>query len=180
VLDGRQSKLQQEMSFDPKKVVQDQRRDQLSESWFLTKIHEFNQAHNRLKHTVHTTWRYPLPPWGRAVMACVYFSIPVVAGYYVSTYAAGKSEATIEERFGGVSKSNIQGFGDKIVVHDESGERTQKVGAGGWGGGVRLATSDEETQEINRVNLERFLKKQRRLRRKRERETQQNEDDANS
>ena len=23
-------------------------------------------------------------------MACVYFSIPVVAGYYVSTYAAGK------------------------------------------------------------------------------------------
>ena len=79
-----------------------------------------------------------------------------------------------------VSKSNIQGFGDKIVVHDESGERTQEVGAGGWGGGVRLATSDEETQEINRVNLERFLKKQRRLRRKRERETQQNEDDANS
>ena len=88
------------MAFDPKKLIREQRENQISSSWFLTKIHEFNQAHNRLKHTVHTAWRYPLPPWGRAVMACVYFSIPVAVGYVVSTAAISKSEATVEARFG--------------------------------------------------------------------------------
>lgn len=67
-------------------------------------------------------------------------------------------------------KSRIQGLGDKKVVKDERGERTEVVGAGGWGGGVRLATSDQETQDVNRVNLERFLRKQRRLQEKRQRE----------
>lgn len=58
-----------------------------------------------------------------------------------------------------------------IVADDASGEkRVEKVGAGGWGGGVRLATSNEMTQKVNRTNLERFLKKQRRLKEKRERE----------
>lgn len=57
------------------------------------------------------------------------------------------------------------------MVKDESGEeRTERVGAGGWGGGVHLVTSDQETQETNRVNLERFLRQQRRLMKKRERE----------
>lgn len=54
------------------------------------------------------------------------------------------------------------------------------VGAGGWGGGVRLATSDQETQDKNRVNLERFLRKQKRLKEKRERDAtpSANETDA--
>ena len=60
-----------------------------------------------------------------------------------------------------------------MVIKDEKGnERTERVGAGGWGGGVRLVTSDQETQETNRINLERFLRKQRRLMKKREREKQ--------
>ena len=33
-----------------------------------------------------------------------------------------------------------------------------------------MVTNDKDTQEINRVNLERFLKKQRKLKAKRERE----------
>ena len=66
--------------------------------------------------------------------------------------------------------SNIQGIGDKMVVKGEDGEYVKKVGAGGWGGGVRLATSDKETQEVNRLNLERFFRKQRRLKEKREKE----------
>ena len=55
-------------------------------------------------------------------------------------------------------------------MKDESGERVERIGAGGWGGGVHLVTSDQETQDINRVNLERFLKKQRRLKEQRERD----------
>jgi hypothetical protein len=88
------------MSFDPQKLVREQQQEKRSQSWLLTRVHEFTQAHNRLKHTVHTTWKYPLPPWGRAVMGCLYFSVPVVAGYYVSLWAVDKSEATVQERFG--------------------------------------------------------------------------------
>jgi hypothetical protein len=71
--------------------------------------------------------------------------------------------------------------GDKRVVRDEeTGEqRAEKVGAGGWGGGVHLLTSDQETQETNRVNLERFMKKQRRLKEKRERKARRKEEEAN-
>lgn len=76
-----------------------------------------------------------------------------------------------------VDKNAIQGLGDKTVVKDESGERTERVGAGGWGGGVHLVTSDKETQDINRVNLERFFRKQRRLKEKRERETKDEEEE---
>jgi len=77
-------------------------------------------------------------------------------------------------------KSHIQGLGDKKVIVDENGERMEVVGAGGWGGGVRLATSDQETQDKNRVNLERFLRKQKRLKEKRERDAtpSANETDA--
>lgn len=87
------------MSFDPKKVLLEQQEAQRSQSWILTKIHDFNSAHNRLKHHVHTAWRYPLPPWGRAIMGCVYFSIPVVAGYFVSSWVVSESEAKTKERF---------------------------------------------------------------------------------
>lgn len=152
------------MSFDPQKVLREQQEAERSSSWILTKIHEFNTAHNRLKHHVHTAWRYPLPPWGRAIMGCVYFSIPVFVGYGFSSWIVSQSEATVEERLAGsgsASKS-IQGLGDKTIVKDESGERVERIGAGGWGGGVHLVTSDQATQDINRVNLERFLKKQRR------------------
>lgn len=88
------------MSFDPQKALRQQREAEISKSWFLTKLHEFNQAHNRVKNTVHTAWRYPLPPWGRAMMGFVYFSIPVIAGYYLGNWAYSKSESTLEERFG--------------------------------------------------------------------------------
>jgi hypothetical protein len=86
------------MSFDPKKVMQEQQEARRSQSWLLTKVHEFNQAHNRLKHTVHTAWRYPLPPWGRFIMGCFYFSLPVTGGYYLMTKTVSKSEETMEER----------------------------------------------------------------------------------
>ena len=93
---------------------------------------------------------------------------------------------------------NIQGLGDQRVLPVDpaaattttatdaattstSSLRTQKVGAGGWGGGVHLATSDPATQEVNRVNLERFLKRQRRLKERRERQQQEEpQDKANN
>jgi hypothetical protein len=55
----------------------------------------------------------------------------------------------------------------------------QKLGAGGWGGGVHLVNSDNETQDVNRINLERFMKKQRRLKEKREKEALNEASDKN-
>ena len=72
----------------------------------------------------------------------------------------------------------IQGLGDKTIVEDSNtGEkRIQKVGAGGWGGGVHLVTSDQKTQDVNKVSLERFLKQQRRRLKKKKAMEEQEED----
>lgn len=37
-------------------------------------------------------------------MGCVYFSIPVVAGYAVSNWVVTQSEATVDKRFADVGK----------------------------------------------------------------------------
>ena len=169
------------MSFNPKRTLEEQQQEKMSGSFLQRKLHEFNQAHNRLKHTVHTAWRYPLPPWGRAVMGFVYFSIPVVWAYTYVTPKIAIAEENMKKRQanvgdGGGQVERFQGFGNKIMVQDKSGSsHVEKIGAGGWGGGVRLANSDERTHEINKINLERFMKKQRRLKKKREREAQKKE-----
>ena len=95
------------MSFDPQKAIREQQEVRRSQSWFLTKIHEFNAAHNQLKHHVHTAYRYPLPPWGRAVMGLVYFSIPVVVGYAVSSWVVSRAESTVDERLNGDGKLKL-------------------------------------------------------------------------
>ena len=43
----------------------------------------FHERHERLKHRVHTAWKYPLPRWGQYAMGCFYASIPIVGGWYV-------------------------------------------------------------------------------------------------
>ena len=65
----------------------------------------FHQRHERLKNYVHNGFRYPLPPWGRAVMGFVYFSLPVVIGYPVMQWAISKSHAEIGER--GMYRSSL-------------------------------------------------------------------------
>ena len=69
----------------------------------------------------------------------------------------------------GKSHESIGLHGEKLPVEathlggnktiDEQG-RAQTVGAGGWGGGVRLAVSDEETQRRNQKRLRKFLRRQ--------------------
>lgn len=131
---------------------------------------QFHVRHERLKNTVHTAWRVPLPPAGIAFMGLVYFSIPVVGGWYVMQWAISKSHQSIGERgeYLPVQTAVLGGItGDKIqrVVQNENGESQvveKRIGAGGWGGGVHLAVSDEETQKRNRQMLGKFLKQQRR------------------
>jgi hypothetical protein len=131
-------------------------------------MNQFSGFHERLKNSVHTYWRQstilsPRTRFGKVIMGSLYFSIPVVLGYFVVTKVVDMSESTVQERLGGSSSTGII-----------SGENEfEKIGAGGWGGGVNLATSNKETQDVNRINLERFLRKQRKLKAKRERKEAQ-------
>jgi hypothetical protein len=120
--------------------------------------------HERLKNTIHNGFRYPLPRYGQILMGMVYFTIPVVGGWYIMQWAISKSHHSIGlygEKL--PNQSRIEGLGDKRVVVTEDTEQVQKVGAGGWGGGVHLAVSDEESQRRNQEKLRKFLKRQRKL-----------------
>jgi len=131
------------------------------ESWLSSGLRGFHQKHERLKKAVHEGFRYPLPKWGRVAMGCVYFMIPVVGGYYVMQWAISKSHESIGPHGEKLPVKSVQGIGDKrVVTHDG---QLATVGAGGWGGGVRLAVSDEATQRKNRENLDHFLKRQKRI-----------------
>jgi len=134
-------------------------------NWFV----KFHGGHERVKNAVHSFWRQNsiLSPRGKAgkfVMSCFYFSIPVVAGYFVVTKVVDGSESTVRERLAETDSPT------SLSSSSSSSSLTQKVGAGGWGGGVHLASSDRGTQDVNRINLERFMKKQRKLKERRERE----------
>lgn len=128
-------------------------------SWLRDSLRLFHERHERLKHFVHSGFRVPLPRYGQVLMGVVYFSIPVVGGWYVMQWAISKSHHSIGlygEKL--PNQDGIQGLGDQRL--DERSEY-QKVGAGGWGGGVHLATSDETTQQRNQQMLRKFLKQQR-------------------
>eukprot|EP00539_Tryblionella_compressa_P000507 CAMPEP_0178733866 /NCGR_PEP_ID=MMETSP0744-20121128/1027_1 /TAXON_ID=913974 /ORGANISM="Nitzschia punctata, Strain CCMP561" /LENGTH=153 /DNA_ID=CAMNT_0020386085 /DNA_START=277 /DNA_END=738 /DNA_ORIENTATION=- len=147
-------------------------------NWFWNNMNKLNQAHEQLKHAVHSYWRQnrylaPKSTVGKVFMSCVYFSIPVVIGYYVSTKAVELSESTVEERFGnpGATAESPLKSSNKLTASQEGDDKILGVV------GVQMVTSDRETQEINRVNLERFLKKQRKLKEKREREQMEKEAD---
>lgn len=132
-----------------------------SSNWFV----RFHNGHEKVKNAVHSYWRQntilsPRGPVGKVVMSCFYFSLPVMFGYVVVNKIVEGSESTIQEKVGD----------KKTIAAAAAAAPSQKIGAGGWGGGVNLATSDKATHDVNRINLERFLKKQRKLKQKRERE----------
>mmetsp|Transcript_7623 Transcript_7623/g.13456 ORF Transcript_7623/g.13456 Transcript_7623/m.13456 type:complete len:151 (-) Transcript_7623:178-630(-) len=132
-------------------------------------LRSFHEKHEKIKHTVHTAWRYPLPKWGQYAMGCVYFTIPVVGGWYVMQWAISKSVDEIGERGEKLQHKQLRGYGNKTVIDGKE----EKVGAGGRYGGVNLAMSDSSTQENNRTMLKALFKKERKRRKKENNEQQQ-------
>ncbi|RHY91356.1 hypothetical protein DYB37_003629 [Aphanomyces astaci] len=53
-------------------------------------------AHERLKKRIHST-RIPLGPKGKAVMTAVYFTTPIVCGYFVMQWAQSKAEVNLKD-----------------------------------------------------------------------------------
>jgi hypothetical protein len=134
--------------------------------------------HDRLKTYIHEGWRYPLPPWGRAVMGVFYFSIPVVGGYYVMQWAISKSHKSIGPRGELLRHKEIEGIGD--LRKNDNGDYELVGGMKGLGGGVKLAVSDDKTQVQNKKMLETFFKKERKKRQKQQVKEQQQQQQQNS
>ena len=90
-------------------------------------------------------------------------------------WAKSKSVDEIGPRGEKLREKTLQGFGDKTVIDG----RVESVGAGGWGGGVHLAVSDEDTREKNRAMLEAMFKRERKRRRRKEAKSSEQDKDQN-
>ena len=77
-------------------------------------------------------------------------------------WAKSKSVDEIGARGEKLREKKLQGYGNKTVIDG----KVESIGAGGWGGGVHLAMSDEDTREKNRVMLEAMFKRERKRRRR--------------
>jgi hypothetical protein len=140
-------------------------------------IRSISDRNERLKQYVHNGMRYPLPKYGQYIMGLVYFTIPVIGGWYIMQWAISKSHESIGYNGERLPIKTIQGIGNQrpvtrtTTVNDTTISNTndpqvvvssvqyEKLGAGGWGGGVHLVVSDEEEQKRNRKKLRKLLKK---------------------
>ena len=117
------------------------------DSWF-TRLH---QSHERLKRSVHEGMRYPLPTWGRRFMGFVYFTIPIVGGYYVMQWAISKAHDSI-----GPNGEFLPNKDTPVgTIQDKTAAENKPPAYG-----VPLASSDAETQRRNKAKLERYLRQQ--------------------
>lgn len=55
------------------------------------------RRHRELKERIHA-FRIPLSPNGRRFMGFVYFTIPVISGYFLMQYVTGIAEKNLGER----------------------------------------------------------------------------------
>ena len=76
----------------------------------IEQFRRFNDRHERLKKYVHTAWRVPLPKWGQVAMGCLYFSIPVVRGWYVMQWAIGRSHKSLGPKGELLEQKDVQGI----------------------------------------------------------------------
>mmetsp|Transcript_8807 Transcript_8807/g.13211 ORF Transcript_8807/g.13211 Transcript_8807/m.13211 type:complete len:154 (+) Transcript_8807:191-652(+) len=143
---------------------------------FTDFLRNFHEKHEKLKHTIHNKWRYPLPKSGQYAMALFYFCIPIVGGHYVMEWAKSKSVDEIGARGEKLREKKLQGFGNKTVIDG----KVESIGAGGIGGGVHLALSDEETQKKNKAMLEAMFRRERKRRRKEKKDSEQDKEQKES
>ncbi|KAJ0410265.1 hypothetical protein P43SY_002597 [Pythium insidiosum] len=80
----------------------------------LSFLRDLGAAHERLKKRVHA-FRIPLSKNGQRAMGVVYFSIPVIAGYFVMKWAERRAERNfaleedkIRNAVGGSAKQHVQ------------------------------------------------------------------------
>ena len=97
-------------------------------------------------------------------MGCVYFSIPVIGGYYTWLYVNQKS----------VENIGRDGVKLKQAQKHEPNENTETQTSVG----VKLVKSTDETQKQNREMLQSFLKAQKQQQQKQQRHNQVAKEDS--
>eukprot|EP00977_Amphora_coffeiformis_P009748 scaffold2246_cov162-Amphora_coffeaeformis.AAC.7 len=113
-------------------------------------------GHERLKQAVHQGMRVPLPRWGQRVMAFVYFCTPIIGGYYVMQWAISKSHASI----GPNGEYLPSQYRNSMTPNDDSPNKTPEPATTSQQPtyGVRLASSDAESQRKSKEKLQRYLR----------------------
>ena len=91
----------------------------------MTTLRDWQERHKRFVKKVHA-FRIPLSPQGKAVAQVVYFSVPVVAGYFIMGWATDRAKAEIQYSDNYDETNTTSAFG---------GARA----AGAGGGGVEAA-----------------------------------------
>jgi hypothetical protein len=59
-------------------------------------LRQLSEGHERLKKKIHST-RIPLSKNGQRAMGVVYFSIPVISGYFLMKWAESKAEINFKQ-----------------------------------------------------------------------------------
>jgi hypothetical protein len=90
-------------------------------SSLMATFRDWQERHKRFVKKVHA-FRIPLSPQGKAVAQVVYFSVPVVAGYFIMGWATDRAKAEIQ-----YSDSNDEG--NKTMVFGSA----RAAGVGGDG-----------------------------------------------
>lgn len=96
-------------------------------SSLMATLRDWQERHKRFVKKVHA-FRIPLSPQGKAVAQVVYFSVPVVAGYFIMGWATDRAKAEIQ-----YSDSNDE-EGNKTMVFGSA-----RAAAGAEGDGVEAA-----------------------------------------
>ncbi len=106
----------------------------LAMSSLFATLRELQERHKRFVKKVHA-FRIPLSPRGKAVAQVVYFSIPVVAGYYIMGWATDRAKEEIQYDDSSSSSSRTGGQGDdKARVMQAMRMTPSSEGAAGGGG----------------------------------------------
>lgn len=87
----------------------------------MATLRDWQARHKRFVKKVHA-FRIPLSPQGKAVAQVVYFSVPVVAGYFIMGWATDRAKAEIQY-------SDSDDDGNKTMVFGSA----RAAGAGGDG-----------------------------------------------
>ncbi|GAB5031299.1 Hypothetical protein NocV09_00501670 [Nannochloropsis oceanica] len=87
----------------------------------MTTLRDLQERHKRFVKKVHA-FRIPLSPQGKAVAQVVYFSVPVVAGYFIMGWATDRAKAEIQYSDDYDEAKKTSGFG-----------RARATGTGGDG-----------------------------------------------
>jgi hypothetical protein len=120
-------------------------------------IHAFQRNHKAFQKWVHTSFRYELDEKGQFAMKCVYFTTPIVGGWYLMDYCESVRVGYYGEQNEKLDKDR-EYLGGRSGQNKETGEAFTVGGEGApmpWN--VRLVASNKVEQKRNKDNLKIFL-----------------------